>query len=76
MRRTPRTAGGSFQSRSSGRLKKSGWKKVGSTLSGWSGGFSFHITKTGKYKATATDYGLGTPTVTTCQAKSDTARIE
>jgi hypothetical protein len=58
------------------RKTRSGWRKVGSTLSGWSGGFSFHITKTGKYRATATEYGLGTPTVTTCLARSDTARID
>lgn len=49
---------------------KSGWKKVGSALTSNSGRRSIPIHKAGKYRATATEFGLGTPTVTTCSKAS------
>jgi hypothetical protein len=50
------------------RKTTAGWKQAGSTLSGWSGGFRFQVRKTGKYRATASEFGLGTPVVTTCSS--------
>jgi hypothetical protein len=56
------------------RKTSSGWKRAGSTLSLYDGYYKFRIKKAGKYRATATEFGLGTPTLTTCSKASATHR--
>jgi hypothetical protein len=48
------------------RKTASGWRKIGTQLSSFMGHYSFHIRKAGKYRTTAEEFPLGTPTVTTC----------
>lgn len=56
------------------RRTASGWRQVGTMLSSYQGGFSFHIRREGKYRAIATSFGIGTPNLTTCTQASQTAR--
>lgn len=55
------------------RRTRSGWRQVGSGYTSFHGGFSRHITKEGKYRATASEFAIGTPTLTTCARVSKTA---
>jgi hypothetical protein len=48
----------------------SGWKKVRSTLAAYDGHYSVRIRTPGKYRATATEFAIGTPTITTCSKAS------
>lgn len=48
------------------RRTKLGWKQVGGSLTSYQGGFSLHIRKSGKFRATASEFAIGTPTITTC----------
>lgn len=57
------------------RKTSSGWKRAGATLSLYDGYYKLRIKKTGKYRASATEFGLGTPTLTTCSKASATHRI-
>ncbi len=56
------------------RKTSTGWKQVRQTLSLYDGYYSVRIRKEGRYRATATEFGLGTPAVTTCLASSARAR--
>ena len=55
------------------RKTSSGWKQVGKGYTSFQGGFSLHIKKEGKYRATASEFAIGTPTITTCAKVSKTA---
>lgn len=55
------------------RRTRSGWKQVGAGLTSFQGGFSLHVRKSGKFRATAAEFAIGTPTVTTCTRVSKTA---
>ena len=55
------------------RKTTSGWKKVGSGYTSFQGAFSRHIKKAGKYRASASEFAIGTPTITTCARVSKTA---
>jgi hypothetical protein len=57
------------------RKTSSGWKKVRLTLADYQGHYSFRIRKVGRYRATATQFDLGTPTVTTCSKASVRKRL-
>lgn len=54
------------------RKTKSGWKKVGVTLADYQGHFDFYINqpRKGMYRAIATPFGIGTPSLTTCNRAS------
>jgi hypothetical protein len=55
------------------RRTRSGWKQVGEGLTSFQGGFSLRIRQPGKFRATAPEFAIGTPTVTTCTRVSKTA---
>jgi hypothetical protein len=57
------------------RKTDSGWKKVRSTLADYQGHFSVKIRKTGRYRAVADSFGLGTPPITTCQTATAKKRL-
>jgi hypothetical protein len=57
------------------RRTSSGWKKAGSTLSLYDGYYRVRINKPGKYRATATEFGIGSPTLTTCSKVSAVGRL-
>lgn len=56
------------------RRTAAGWRQVGTTLSSYRGAFSFKIKREGRYRATATSFGIGTPSLTTCANAVRTAR--
>ena len=55
------------------RRTKSGWRRVGASLTSFTGRFSLHISKSGKYRATAPEFAIGTPTLATCARVAKTA---
>ncbi len=55
------------------RRTTSGWRQVGSGLTSFTGGFSLHTGRSGKYRATAPEFAIGTPTIMTCARVSKTA---
>lgn len=57
------------------RKTQSGWKKVGSTLSLYNGFYRIRVHKPGRYRVTATEFGIGTPTVTTCSKASASSKL-
>lgn len=54
------------------RKTKTGWRKVDTTLSHYQGDFSFYINQPKKvpYRAIAAEFGIGTPSLTTCEKAS------
>jgi hypothetical protein len=52
------------------RKTKSGWRHVAETLSDFNGKFRIAIHKRGTYRATATPFAIGTPTLTMCSRAS------
>jgi hypothetical protein len=54
------------------RKTRLGWKKVGSGYTSFRGGFSRHIKNGAKYRATASEFAIGTSRVTTCARVSKT----
>ena len=57
------------------RKTSSGWKRAGSTLTSYDGTYKIRIGKDGRYRATAAEIGLGTPTLTTCSRAAATRTI-
>jgi len=57
------------------RKTTSGWKRVGSTLSLYDGYYRVGISKAGRYRATATEFGTGTPSLTTCLTAAVARRL-
>lgn len=56
------------------RRTRLGWKQIGEGLTSFHGDFSLRIRKPGKFRAIASEFAIGTPTLTTCARVSKTAR--
>lgn len=52
------------------RKTKSGWKNAGRALADYNGYYRIPIRMMGRYRATATTFGIGTPAITTCSKAS------
>jgi hypothetical protein len=57
------------------RKTASGWRTVRSTIADHLGFYSVRIRKFGRYRATATAFDLGTPTITTCERAAARKRL-